>query len=569
MPKEIIISVIIPVYNAEAYIDACLKSVLEQRNASFEVVLVNDGSTDGTTSICRKWGELYQNLVYLEQKNQGQGTARNVAIAHAIGKWLVFLDADDTMEPNALEHLERSITDELDMVCYGWVFVSRDKEMVFVQLPPRTKKKEKIMQEAISVLWDKMIRKEFWDQEKINLSDQYGEDICPVYTMLVKARKISTLQIPLVCHFDREDNLSSHPSKILQVVQSVADTLEVFKMKGLFEENKYLLFLMLEKQHRHYKNLWEIEHIDEEKVIVERLETLAEKYFPREYSRIFCTEGEAIVIIGGIGRWHPSVLENWNIYYYDSLEHYLVDENKIKDIVCYFIIYVENEIKSVIGQIRTEEWALSYWKMQCLEFQKMREIQNIKGHIGLFCEAEKENDLLIRFEAVAQNLCNSVQLHNWADFWGMIAGHVKKRVLITKIDMNSIAEMSPNYRWEYMRLDKNVNLLSSWLCLRQRGISLEKFFLDHGYSNIAIYGIGYLGKLLISELQGSTINIDYLIDCNVKREMGYPVYSLERLLPETDIIVVSVLHLYGQIRAQLQLKTKSKVVSLQEVVDWI
>lgn len=62
--KEITISVIIPVYNAESYIDECLKSVLRQQEASFEVVLVNDGSTDGSAAICRKWAEKYSNLVY-------------------------------------------------------------------------------------------------------------------------------------------------------------------------------------------------------------------------------------------------------------------------------------------------------------------------------------------------------------------------------------------------------------------------------------------------------------------------------------------------------------------------
>ncbi len=572
LKTDVLLSVIIPAYNAGSYIDDCLRSVMTQEAASFEVVLVNDGSTDRTTEICRKWTDVCPNILYIEQRNQGQGAARNTAIRHAHGQWLVFLDADDVLRPGALEYLEKNAADAYDVICYGSAFIARDQEEVSYHFPPCAEEKNEILQETLSVLWDKMFRRDLWLKEGIELSDQYGEDIYPVYMMLAKAGRILTLQRPLISHYDRVDNLSSRPDRIPQIVQSVSDTLENFQARNMFEEYEIPLFLMLEKQHRHYKDLWNANGGEKEKEIVERLQALALQYFPGEYQNVFHAEDSSLIFVGRMSRSFPGIFENWNFIYYDCLEQYLTDENKPVDTMCHFIINVENETNSVRRQIRTAKWALSHWRMLCGELTQAREKNNLRGKIFLYVSKKQEDELTVQFEKTAQISWDSIRLDDLIDFWRMTCmpdcenETSRKAACKGHNDFGEIPSM--NYRWEYMRLDYNVNLLCPWLWLKQQGRSLEAYFSEHGYKSAAIYGMGYMGKLLIEELRYSSVEISFLIDCDRDQRSVYPVYSPEDKLPETDVIVVSVVHVYWPVRGQLQSRCACPVVSLQDLVDW-
>ncbi|WP_136068372.1 glycosyltransferase family 2 protein [Modicisalibacter radicis] len=96
-------SVVIPVYNAQATIEATLESVLLQRLQNFEVVLVDDGSTDGSLSLLRSWQRRDRRLVVIDQANAGVSAARNAGAARASGEWIAFLDADDLWHPDKLQ----------------------------------------------------------------------------------------------------------------------------------------------------------------------------------------------------------------------------------------------------------------------------------------------------------------------------------------------------------------------------------------------------------------------------------------------------------------------------------
>ncbi|MBQ4568565.1 MAG: glycosyltransferase [Ruminococcus sp.] len=100
-----LVSVIIPVYNAEKFLDACVGSVLAQTYKNFEIILVNDGSKDSSGEICRRLAGKHQSVVLVEQENQGVSAARNAGLALARGEYVVFADADDTLPAGALEAL--------------------------------------------------------------------------------------------------------------------------------------------------------------------------------------------------------------------------------------------------------------------------------------------------------------------------------------------------------------------------------------------------------------------------------------------------------------------------------
>ena len=102
---EPLISVIVPIYNAEQYIDRCLKSILKQTYSNLEVLLIDDGSSDGSSSICKQY-ELSDNRVhYYHQHNSGVSAARNKGLDIAKGEYIGFCDADDWIESDMYEVL--------------------------------------------------------------------------------------------------------------------------------------------------------------------------------------------------------------------------------------------------------------------------------------------------------------------------------------------------------------------------------------------------------------------------------------------------------------------------------
>lgn len=119
--SEYDISVIIPVYNSEQYLSRCIDSVLNQTQRSVEVVLVDDGSSDSSPSICDKYARDNSNIVVIHKANAGQGLARNDGIKAASGRYIAFLDSDDYMDVNAYKSIvNRLDTTGADICAFGY-----------------------------------------------------------------------------------------------------------------------------------------------------------------------------------------------------------------------------------------------------------------------------------------------------------------------------------------------------------------------------------------------------------------------------------------------------------------
>lgn len=100
-----LISIIVPVYKVETFLYACIDSILAQTFSDFELILVDDGSPDNSGSICDAYAEQDSRILVIHQKNQGQSAARNHGVAKARGTWICFVDSDDVIHPQLLEHL--------------------------------------------------------------------------------------------------------------------------------------------------------------------------------------------------------------------------------------------------------------------------------------------------------------------------------------------------------------------------------------------------------------------------------------------------------------------------------
>lgn len=115
------VSIIIPAYNVAGYIEACLDSILAQTFPEYEVIVINDGSTDSTPVICDRYAQKDKRITVIHKKNEGVSAARNTGIDRATGEYFLFFDGDDFVEPYACEELYALIKEkQVDILLYGY-----------------------------------------------------------------------------------------------------------------------------------------------------------------------------------------------------------------------------------------------------------------------------------------------------------------------------------------------------------------------------------------------------------------------------------------------------------------
>jgi len=131
--KTIMVSVIVPIYNVEEYLEECLESIQNQTYTNIEVILVNDGSTDGSREICESYCEKDIRFRLINQENQGQSVARNRGVKESVGQYIMFVDSDDVVNTDVLEVLLPYMKTDVDIVeCE----MTREKEAFFLNKIP-------------------------------------------------------------------------------------------------------------------------------------------------------------------------------------------------------------------------------------------------------------------------------------------------------------------------------------------------------------------------------------------------------------------------------------------------
>lgn len=179
-------SLIIPVYNAEATLRRCLDSVLRQAFSDYELLLINDGSTDGSDAICREYAVLFPQIKYLTKENGGVSSARNLGLDRAKGEYILFVDSDDYVSENYFstitENLENSSPDLLMFGyrnfgggCSTWntgVFAETDEERVAQRIAHAMRRY------LFSSLWSKVFKREIIAENHLRFDEKLsiGED---------------------------------------------------------------------------------------------------------------------------------------------------------------------------------------------------------------------------------------------------------------------------------------------------------------------------------------------------------------------------------------------------------
>lgn len=253
------ISVIIPIYNVEDYLEESLNSVLNQSFKDFEVICVNDGSTDGSLKILNKFKEKDVRIKIINQKNLGNGGARNTGLKHAIGEYVYFFDADDILLPNALEMMYDNITfNKSDIVIFKTIWMPEGKPLNYTPLFPFDKIfpnedfnnftftykeiKYYVMNSGSFAVWAKFYKKEFLEKYKEYLvfpEHTAFADVRFHVASVILASKISFLNEFLYKYRLENQNSVTNTKSNRWNIFHVVDSVEEFLIKtDNFEEFK-------------------------------------------------------------------------------------------------------------------------------------------------------------------------------------------------------------------------------------------------------------------------------------------------------------------------------------------
>lgn len=233
------ISIIVPIYNAEKYLNKCIDSLVNQTKKELEFILVNDGSTDLSEDIIKSYKD--KRIKYFKNKNQGIGKTRNFGIDKATGKYLMFLDSDDYLDINACEKLyNKAIKEKSDLVVFDFYRVEETLKEVTIN-----NFKSSALKENPNLLLDinlgpcnKLIKRELIDKNNTRFNEELKYEDTPFVTEIIKnANKISKLNEYLhyyVIHSNSETTVRDE--RVFDIIKIIDIIREQYKNEKYMED---------------------------------------------------------------------------------------------------------------------------------------------------------------------------------------------------------------------------------------------------------------------------------------------------------------------------------------------
>ena len=204
--KHIMLSVIVPIFNGAEFVEDCCRQLANQTLKDMEIILVNDGSTDGTAAICNRMAEIYSNCIVYHQKNQGVSVARNNGIQLAKGDYLGFVDVDDQYDPDMFELLyKQAVQNDLDVISMD--HLGKPNELILL-----TDKQEilnQFLQSKIQIsACYKIFRHTLCPGFSFPEGKQIYEDCMAVYRALKQSKRFGSINVDKYHYIRREGSNS-------------------------------------------------------------------------------------------------------------------------------------------------------------------------------------------------------------------------------------------------------------------------------------------------------------------------------------------------------------------------
>lgn len=265
-PKNIRFSVIVPVYNVEKYLDVCLKSIINQTYENFEIICVNDGSTDKSYEILKKHAQKDARIKIINQENKGLSAARNVAVKQAVGDYLVFVDSDDWIRTDALELLNKQIKNQDLEVCFIGYCNFNDVVGVNETIGFLAYLQQLVSRKQVQVLdfllvnvtaWGKVYSRRFWIKNKISFPEGvYFEDNLTNAMVMTKAKRMGICWNDLYYYRRRADSITLKTfsdKKIEDLFRAYKDVCDCLVEAGVYPMVKNELIAYVKKVSSYYE----------------------------------------------------------------------------------------------------------------------------------------------------------------------------------------------------------------------------------------------------------------------------------------------------------------------------
>lgn len=238
------VSVIVPVYNVEKYLDRCLNSLVNQTLDDFEIIVINDGSPDNSQVIIDEYQKKYPNLIKKYYKdNGGLSSTRNYGIERSNGEYISFIDSDDYIEPTMLEVMyNKAIEENYDVVVCNLNYVYEDgakDRIVSCNLNYDVLNRNSLKKSMINIYptaCNKIFKRKIFDyilfKEKI-----WYEDVEFIYRMYSVINSIGVVKLPLYNYLQRKNTITStFNDKIFDYIDNWNGIIEYYKKINLYEE---------------------------------------------------------------------------------------------------------------------------------------------------------------------------------------------------------------------------------------------------------------------------------------------------------------------------------------------
>lgn len=238
-----LISIILPVFNVGKYVDRCLESICKQSYENIEIIFVNDGSDDDSGEIGKAWTRRDSRIIYCEQRNRGQGAARNYGIELAKGEYVMFIDPDDWIEYDCVEILYKALMENSADFCENKYFFKYDQ------------KKGELMQELFvssNSLCCKLIRRSLLEDNHIRMPELFFEDAAT--WPIIKIMSSKTIEVERPLYYYRKNTGTStldDSNKIKDIPAAMEYMINETKRLGMFDSHYDFI---LEEADKHLKS---------------------------------------------------------------------------------------------------------------------------------------------------------------------------------------------------------------------------------------------------------------------------------------------------------------------------
>jgi glycosyltransferase, group 2 family protein len=235
MPK---VSVIVPIYNVEKYLEKCINSLLSQTLEDIQIILVNDGSKDNSGNIAKEYEKNNKDrVIYVEKENGGLSDARNYGLKYATGDFIAFLDSDDYIEKNAYEEMYNKVIEEnADYVECDFIWEFPNKIRVDKQYPYKNKKE--MLSFVRVVAWNKLIKRQLITDNNLEFPKGLRyEDVEFTYKLIPFINKFAYVDKPFIHYVQRKGSIANVQNERTAEIFTVLDNvIEFYKKNNIYEK---------------------------------------------------------------------------------------------------------------------------------------------------------------------------------------------------------------------------------------------------------------------------------------------------------------------------------------------